>query len=107
MSKNLSSKNERLYVRVTPVEKALIEKNMSSTGYGNMSSYIRHMALEGKVVVEESKVDDKLIYEVNKIGNNINQIAKQLNSGETAKEVDVLEIKSEMKKIWQLLKSNL
>ena len=37
-------------LRVTPEEKALIEKKMSQIGTANMNAYIRKMAIDGYVV---------------------------------------------------------
>ncbi|MCQ2979664.1 MAG: MobC family plasmid mobilization relaxosome protein [Clostridia bacterium] len=107
MAELLDKRDHRINVKINSLERKMIEENMKATGYTNISSYARRMMIDGKVEVTTSKVDDTLIYEVNKIGNNINQIAKQLNSSFGVRTDDVKEIKSEMKKLWQLLSANL
>ena len=51
---------------------------------------------------EFNKVDPSLLYQVSKIGNNLNQIAKHLNSG-TSQDVEILstllEIRNEMQRL--------
>ena len=48
-----------------------------------------------------------LIKEINKIGVNINQIAKRTNETNRIYEDDIKELKGELEQVWQLLKSNL
>ena len=76
-------------IRVSPDEKSEIEKR---AGGNDMSSFIRQVLLDQPIAPQEPKVkkvihtaDPELIRAVNRIGNNINQIAKQVNA---TKELD-------------------
>ena len=61
----------------------------------SFSSFTRNLLLKKKV---NSKTDDKLILEINRIGNNLNQIARAVNKQER---INVL---SELVKIEQSIK---
>ena len=61
----------------------------------SFSSFTRNLLLKKKI---NSKTDDKLILEINRIGNNLNQIARAVNKQER---INVL---SELVKIEQSIK---
>ena len=61
----------------------------------SFSSFTRNLLLKKKI---NSKTDDKLILEINRIGNNLNQIARAVNKQER---INVL---SELVKIEQNIK---
>ena len=68
-------RTQSLILRLTEKEKGMLvslakEHNM------NISSYVRNMALKGSVV---TKTDIQTVIELKRIGNNLNQIAKQIN----------------------------
>ena len=64
-------KTEMLRVRMTPEEKAALHRQ-ASLHRKSMSEYIRNVAKFDASIV-------RMIYEINKIGVNINQIAKKYN----------------------------
>ena len=61
----------------------------------SFSSFTRNLLLKKKI---NSKTDDKLVLEINRIGNNLNQIARAVNKQER---INVL---SELVKIEQSIK---
>ena len=61
---------------IEQIEKKLKEHNLS------FSEFARNAILGKKI---NSKISIKLVYEINKIGNNLNQIAKRVN---TLKKID-------------------
>lgn len=73
-----------------------------SSGKINLSSYLRNllMAKSGFAFAEIEKQNAALIYEINKIGVNLNQMAKKINSGlGTAKDLERLKnFEEELKK---------
>ena len=69
-------------IRCSREERACIEQRAADAGM-ILSSYIRTQALKGRVVVKQSQADDVLIQEVNRVGVNLNQIARALNRGES------------------------
>lgn len=67
----------------------------------SMSELIRHKILNKKVRVK-SKLSTQAIYELNRIGNNLNQIAKHCNITKTIDKLvlqQLVDIEKELKKI--------
>lgn len=95
-------KNKRITIRI---EEKLKEKIKLESEKSNMtmSQYINN-CLNNKsiIVIEKGK---EIYYELNKIGNNLNQIAKKVNSNiATSNDIKNLEnISLELKEIWRLL----
>lgn len=95
-------KNKRITIRI---EEKLKEKIKLESEKSNMtmSQYINN-CLNNKsiIVIEKGK---EIYYELNKIGNNLNQIAKKVNSNiATNNDIKSLEnISLELKEIWRLL----
>ena len=82
-------KTEALYVKISPEEKAKIERNMALIGITNISAFVRRMCLDGGIY----KIDLPEIQEVSRLmniaGNNINQLKKRVNGGGHAYREDV------------------
>jgi len=66
-------------VRVTAAERAFIEAQAAAAGVDS-SEYMRRRALGETVAPARSPADDRLILEINRVGVNLNQIARSLNS---------------------------
>ncbi len=86
-------------------ENNLIETKMQQAEIKNKSAYLRKMAIDGYVIKQDFKTVKKFIYELNKIGININQIAKVANTygADTNLQSDIAEIRKDINKIWQQL----
>ena len=94
-------KTEIISTRVTPEQREIIEEKAYSS-YRTPSMYLRDCALDKKIIVVKG-VDD-IANELRKIGNNLNQIAREVNSGYLY-EVNLTKTRKELKRIWQLLNS--
>ena len=88
-------------------EKNLIEENMKILGTRNFEAYARKMLIDGYIIKVDYSEQRKLAAEVNKIGVNINQICKRINSIDRVYSEDVAELRNRMNEVWKLLKSNL
>ena len=97
----------QIIIRVTPDEKALIQKKMQQLGTDNFSRYARKMLIDGYVIRVDLSEFQTLASELNKIGVNINQIAKTVNATGTIFGDDMQQLKEMMDEIWRLLKSSL
>jgi len=81
-------KSEQVSVRLTAAERALLEEQAHANGV-TVGQLIRRRALKLPVVPatvrgsDKSRVDASLITELNRIGNNINQLAHDANRGLT------------------------
>ena len=95
------AKTEILSCRVTPEQREIIEEKAFSS-YRTPSMYLRDCALDKKIIVIEGI--DAFASELRKIGNNLNQLTRAVNSG-YAYEVDLRETREEVARIWQSLNS--
>ena len=95
------TKTEIISTRVTPEQRGIIEEKAYSS-YRTPSMYLRDCALDKKIVV--IKGVDEIPSELRKIGNNLNQLTRAVNSG-YAYEVDLRETREEVARIWQSLNS--
>ena len=69
-------------MRVTPQENELIKQRMAYHNFSNFNTYARYMLLTGEVVKVDYSELIKLRTEINRIGTNINQLAKYVNTNE-------------------------
>ena len=95
------AKTEILSCRVTPGQREIIEEKAFSS-YRTPSMYLRDCALDKKIIVVKGV--DELAKKIKKIGNNLNQIAREVNSGYLY-EVNLTATREELKRIWQSLNS--
>ena len=101
------TRNIVLRVPVTPEERALIQQKKAQLGTKNFSAYARKMLIDGYIInVDHSDILAQTA-ELQKIGVNINQIAKRINSTGTVYAQDVEDIRGALAEIWQLQRSSL
>lgn len=86
--------------RVTPEERALIDKRMAQAGTINMAAYLRKMAIDGYVVKLELPELRDLISLLRRTSNNFNQIARRVNSTDRIYAEDVHEMKVMIEQTW-------
>ncbi len=101
------TRNKQLIVRVTEQEHELIKQRISRTRIKNFNTYARKMLIGGYIIEVDLKQYHELATEVNKIGVNINQIAKVVNETKSVSPQQIDEIQGEVDKVWQLLKLSL
>lgn len=76
-----------LHVQLTPAERRALEDAARAAGVSSLSEFVRTLCLHGLVetAIEEvarpqSAEAQRLIYELNAIGNNLNQLARIANT---------------------------
>ena len=94
-----------LRVPVTPEERALIQQKMAQLGTRNFSAYARKMLIDGYIVHMDPIDIRAQTAELQKIGVNVNQIARRINSIGAVYAQDVEDIKGALAQIWQLQRS--
>jgi len=73
------SRTDRLPApRVTAAERAFVEAEASAAGVG-VAEFIRRRALGQRVTAKRVTADDQLLLELNRVGTNLNQIARAVN----------------------------
>lgn len=78
-------RRERLELRVSAQEKRLIEQHRTALGFGTVAQYVRAQALtkgQAQSSTEQHRALMACAYQFNKLGNNLNQIARHLNQGQ-------------------------
>lgn len=98
-------RNIVLRVPVTAEERVLIEQKMRQMGTGCFSVYARKMLIDGYVIKIDYSDVKAMTAELQKIGTNINQIAKRVNATGTLYMQDMEDIKGAMLEIWQSQRS--
>ncbi len=100
-------RNIVLRVPVTAEERTLIEQKMKLLHTGNFSAYARKMLIDGNIInVDYSDIKAQTA-EIQKIGVNVNQIAKRVNATGTVYAQDIEDIKGALNEIWRLQRSSL
>ena len=89
-------KDNVIVIRVTKQEKERLIKKSQEADM-TLSEYLIEQGLERDIVIIEDVKN--LVYELRKIGNNINQLTHLANSG-VIRTVYLDEFKEDMKKIW-------
>lgn len=93
--------------RVTEEEKALIEQKMKLVPTRNMEAYLRKMAIDGYIIQIDHSDIKAMTAQIQKIGGNINQIAKRVNATGSVYQEDIEEIKGVLAEIWRLQRLSL
>lgn len=65
------------------------------------------MAIDGAIIVSNYDETKKLTMELNKIGTNINQIARVANTDNKISKENIQKIEEMMKKVWRLQRYSL
>ena len=72
-------RNVHIIVRVTEDERALIEEKMKQIPTMNLSAYSRKMLIDGYIIVLDLQEVKTHTAQLQKIGVNVNQIARRIN----------------------------
>ena len=100
-------RNIQIKFRVTEEERNLIEEKMKQVPTSNMEAYLRKMAIDGYIIQIDHSDIKKMTAELQKIGVNINQIARRTNATGNVYQEDIEEIKGALKEIWRLQRLSL
>lgn len=93
-------RNYRFIFRLNDDELKLIKNKMELFGVQNMSAYLRKMAIDGYVINLDIPEISELITLLRRASNNINQIAKKVNSTDRIYEREIKEIQNFQDEIW-------
>lgn len=95
-------RNVQIIVRVTKDERALIEEKMKQIPTMNLSAYSRKMLIDGYIIVLDLQEVKTHTAQLQKIGVNVNQIARRINGTGRIYVDDMDEIKRLMEEVWRL-----
>lgn len=91
-------KTERLHIRLSKVEKDMLERKMKLANCKNMSHYFRKCLLEKEIYNVDLEAFRDLNGLFSNATNNINQIAKRVNSTGIIYKDDINDIKKDIEK---------
>ena len=98
-------RSKEIHFYVTEEERKLIRRKMIESKTKNMGAYLRKMAIDGYIVNTDTTPLKKQYEEMHKIGVNINQIAKKVNSTGDLYPEEMQELKEMVKELWRILRS--
>ena len=92
-------KTTGFYFKMSPEEWEMVEKRMAQSSIRNKSAYIRKMCIDGHII----NLDIPTLTEIGRLlritANNVNQLARRINSGGTAHREDVAGINRQFEEI--------
>ena len=95
-------RNVQIIIRVTEEERVLIEEKMRQIPTLNLSAYARKMLINGYIITLDLQEVKGHTAQLQKIGVNVNQIAKRINETGRIYADDMDEIKRVMEEVWRL-----
>ena len=93
----------KLMTRVTEEEYAQIQARMALVGTGNLSAFLRKLALDGRIILLDMDEIKTLVSLLRRTSANVNQIAKRVNSTGRVYENDLEEIQNRLGEVWAAL----
>lgn len=95
-------RKKKLSLRVTENELKIIDKK-AEVACLSRNAYLIKMAIEGYVIVQDLENMRDVTNEINKIGVNINQIAKHINTTNNIYKSDMKEINKQLEEIYKIV----
>lgn len=92
----------QIIIRVTEEERALIEEKMQQIPTLNLSAYAQKMLIDGYIITLDLQEVKGHTAQLQKIGVNVNQIAKRINETGRIYADDMDEMKRVMEEVWRL-----
>ena len=88
-------------LRLSEDEAYILEEKFKASGMKNRSEFFRHLLLYGYVYDVDYSIVQENNYQLQKIGTNIMQVVKKLNTYGNVYRKDIDEIKALMEEIWR------
>lgn len=96
-------KDKGIYIKVTAEQRALLHGLSKSLGYKSLSKYMVSRALTPVVFIKRHKPYAQFIGQISKIGFNINQIAKKVNTFDKVMDSDIEELKNKINEMENII----
>ena len=95
-----TERKRQLHFFVSDGELSLIRQKMELLGIENLSAYLRKMAIDGHIIRLDVPELKEMISLLRRCSNNINQIARRVNTTGRLYETDISEIQESQNKLW-------
>jgi hypothetical protein len=98
---NAEKRTGQLHFMVSEKEEKMILDRMEAAGIGNMSAYLRKMAIDGYIIrMDMSDVRD-LVSLLRRCSNNLNQYARRANETGCVYAADIKDVRTRLDEIWE------
>lgn len=94
-------------IRFNKEEWAYVESRIKDSPFNTFQNYARILLISGEVKIVDYSSLEKLNREVNRIGNNINQVAKLAHQFEEISAIDIQSLMNEVQQLKKLVSSEL
>ena len=91
----------QLKFRVTPEERALIERKMALLGTTNMAAYLRKMSIDGYVVNLDLPELREMVSLLRRSSNNLNQLTKRVHETGRFYDADLEDLRQSYDGLWE------
>ncbi len=98
-------RDRQLNIRVTGYEYRLIQERMKKAGAASLREFMVESATNGYLINVDYSDIKALAYEINRIGNNINQIAYKINSENAVYKNEIEEVRDKVDLIWKMIRA--
>lgn len=95
-------RNQELRALFTPEEVEQLKQRMAEAGVKNRSAFLRKMALDGYIIKLDTSDVREMISLLRRCSNNLNQIAKKVNSTNSVFGADIADMQTKQDEIWEL-----
>lgn len=85
---------------VSEQEKEMIQAKMEQLGTGNLSAYLRKMAIDGYVVKLDLPELKELVSLLRRSSNNLNQLTKRVHETGRVYEADLDDLRQSYNRLW-------
>lgn len=98
----MASDKKRIFVKLSPEERAKLYERMEEAGVRNLSAYVRKMALNGYIINLDLSDVKEVLRLLRISSNNLNQYAKKANETGNIYLEDIKELQAKQKEILQM-----
>ena len=105
MKEQYRLRDKQLKIWVTDYEYELIRERMKKSGSASLREFVVDAATNGFLINVDYSDIKSLAYEINRIGNNVNQIAHRINSENAIYKNEIKEVQENIDLIWKLLRA--
>lgn len=98
-------RDKQLKVWISEDEQNMIRLKMAEFGTTNQSAYVRKMAIDGYVIKLELPELKEILRLMGPTANNVNQIARKLNSDGSAYQEDIQDVQARLDQIYEQLRT--
>ena len=97
-------RDKQLKIWVSQEELDMIHQKMAEFGTPNMGAFIRKMVIDGYIVKLDIPELKEIIRLLGPIGNNVNQMARQLHSTGSIYQQDLVEVEKQLEQNYKMLR---